>query len=144
MSTGTIYLRRLRQASIATEAILQAFFFGKAQPEPESGLFGSCGPKRAAAGGRSVLVGRTVDGPPRWMSNMTSGTLPRDRKAQRFVSGHAGPDVVVGGGMANAPAYAADDQDEVLPAISLRPEMSSTPKSLLMVKLVKKVRSRSK
>src|SRR5260370_33337983 len=52
----------------------------------------------------SVLVGTPVDGPPRWMSQMTSGiSTATARPAASVLSAMPGPDV---SGMATPPAYA--------------------------------------
>src|SRR5258706_15918411 len=63
----------------------------------------------------SVLVGRPVDGPPRWMSQITNGiSTATARPIASVFSAMPGPEVVV---IAKAPAYAAPIA-EVTAAIS--------------------------
>src|SRR5438445_13729978 len=105
MITGTIYLTAMRQASIATQkqsagVDAASTGIGASELRPKS----AC--SRSAC---SVLVGRPVDGPPRWMSHITSGISTATAKPSAAVyKAIAGPDVVV---MASAPAYAAPIPD---------------------------------
>src|ERR1700687_2622191 len=111
MMTGTMYLRAMRQASTAPQ---------KQSPGVDGARIGigaselrpniAC--RRSAC---SVLVGNPVDGPPRWMSQMTSGiSTATARPIASVLSAIPGPDVVV---IDRAPAYAAPI-DEVIAAIS--------------------------
>src|SRR6267378_7655003 len=109
--TGTMYLTAIRQASIATQkqsADVEAASTGIGASELR--------PNRACSKSAcSVLVGRPVDGPPRWMSQITKGisTATASPIASVF-SAMPGPEVVV---IASAPAYAAPIAD-VIAAIS--------------------------
>src|SRR6267378_4217722 len=101
MMTGTMYLTAMRLASMATQkqsAGVEAAStgIGASELRPKS----AC--KRSAC---SVLVGNPVDGPPRWMSQMTNGisTATASPIASVFRA-IPGPEVVV---IASAPAYAA-------------------------------------
>ena len=121
--TGTMYLTAIRLASIATQkqsagVDAASTGIGASELRPNS----AC--SRSAC---SVLVGRPVDGPPRWMSQMTSGisTATASPIASVF-SAMPGPEVVV---IASAPAYAAPIA-EVTAAISSSAWNVITPKSL--------------
>src|SRR5216684_2124776 len=111
MMTGTIYFTAIRLASMATQkqsAGVDAASTGMGASElrPKS----AC--NRSAC---SVLVGKPVDGPPRWMSQMTSGiSTATASPIASVLSAMPGPEVVV---IASAPAYAAPI-DEVIAAIS--------------------------
>src|SRR6266404_4948352 len=69
MMTGTIYLTAIRLASIATQkqsAGVDAASTGIGASELRPN-------KACNKSACSVLVGRPVDGPPRWMSQITNG-----------------------------------------------------------------------
>src|SRR5438046_4443467 len=111
MMTGTMYLTAMRLASMATQkqsAGVEAASTGMGASE--------VGPNKACnRSACSVLVGRPVDGPPRWISQMTSGiSTATARPIASVFSAMPGPEVVV---IASAPAYAAPI-DEVIAAIS--------------------------
>src|SRR6266480_3811526 len=112
MMTGTMYLTAMRLASIATQkqsAGVDAASTGMGASEFRPNK--AC--NRSAC---SVLVGRPVDGPPRWISQMTSGiSTATARPIASVFSAMPGPEVVV---IASAPAYAAPI-DEVIAAISI-------------------------
>ena len=109
--TGTMYLMAMRLASSAIQ---------KQSPGDDGASTGigasEFRPKRACSKSAcSVFVGRPVDGPPRWMSQMTSGSSTATARPSASVfSAMPGPDVVV---MPSAPAYAAPIA-EVMAAIS--------------------------
>src|SRR6266550_9383772 len=100
MMTGTMYLTAMRLASIATQkqsAGVDAASTGMGASEFRPNK--AC--NRSAC---SVLVGRPVDGPPRWISQMTSGISTATARPMASVfSAMPGPEVVV---IASAPAYA--------------------------------------
>ena len=109
--TGTMYFTAIRQASIATQkqsagVDAASTGIGASELRPKS----AC--NRSAC---SVFVGKPVDGPPRWISQITSGisTATASPLASVF-SAMPGPEVVV---IASAPAYAAP-MAEVTAAIS--------------------------
>src|ERR1700687_3689758 len=109
--TGTMYLIAMRLASMATQkqsAGVEAARTGIGASELRQ--------KRAwSRSACSVLVGIPVDGPPRWMSQMTSGiSTATARPIASVLSAIPGPDVVV---IDRAAAYAAPI-DEVIAAIS--------------------------
>src|ERR1700730_1278250 len=75
----------------------------------------------------SVLVGRPVEGPPRWMSQITIGSSTATAKPMASVfNAMPGPEVVV---IASAPEYAAPIED-VIAAISSSAWKVRTPKFL--------------
>ena len=87
-----MYLTAMRAASIATQ---------KQSPGVEAAITGTGASElrpnsacnRSAC---SVLVGRPVDGPPRWMSQITSGSsVAMARPIASVFSAMPGPDVVV-------------------------------------------------
>src|SRR2546427_2455335 len=92
MITGTIYLTAMRQASIATQK-------QSAGVDAASTGIGASELRPKSACNRSdcsVLVGRPVDGPPRWMSQTSSGSS--SDTASPIVSDFSdnpGPEVVV-------------------------------------------------
>src|SRR5574341_2230682 len=121
--TGTMYLSAIRLASSA------------AQKQSPGVLAASTGtgaselrPKRAwNRSACSVLVGRPVEGPPRWMSTTTSGssTMVASPSASPL-SAMPGPEVVV---IASEPVYDAPIAD-VIAAISSSAWNVVTPNSL--------------
>ncbi len=96
--TGTMYLIAMRLASSATQ---------KQSPGEEGASTGTGAselrPKRACRRSAcSVFVGSPVEGPPRWMSTITSGSSTIvARPIASVLSAMPGPDVVV---MAREPA----------------------------------------
>src|SRR6267143_2133085 len=92
--TGTIYLTAMRLASIATQkqsagVDAASTGIGASELRPKS----AC--NRSAC---SVLVGKPVDGPPRWMSQMTSGiSTATASPIASVLSAMPGPEVVVCG-----------------------------------------------
>src|SRR6185503_6185349 len=109
--TGTMYLSAMRLASSATQ---------KQSPGVEAASTGTGASelrpkmawKRSAC---SVLVGSPVDGPQRWMSQMTMGSSAQMASPMASIfSAMPGPDVVV---MASEPPQAAPIA-EVMAAIS--------------------------
>src|ERR1700752_4144575 len=103
--TGTMYFVAMRAASTAIQ---------KQSPGVEGARIGigaselrlniAC--KRSAC---SVLVGKPVDGPPRWMSQITSGnSTATARPMASVLSAMPGPEVVVS---ARHPEYAAPIAD---------------------------------
>ena len=123
MMTGTIYLTAIRLASIATQkqsAGVDAASTGIGASELRPN-------KACNKSACSVLVGRPVDGPPRWMSQITNGiSTATARPIASVFSAMPGPEVVV---IAKAPAYAAPIA-EVTAAISSSAWNVITPKSL--------------
>src|SRR5215469_15858349 len=101
MITGTMYLRAMRAASTAIQKQslgVEGATIGMGASELRLNI--AC--KRSAC---SVLVGRPVDGPPRWMSQITSGnSTATARPIASVFSAMPGPDVVVS---ARTPEYAA-------------------------------------
>ena len=94
--TGTMYLRAMRLASSATQ---------KQSPGVQGASTGigasELRPKRACSRSAcSVFVGRPVEGPPRWMSQITSGSsTTMARPMASVLSAMPGP-----GGRGDAPA----------------------------------------
>src|SRR5713101_284323 len=120
--TGTMYLTAMRLASMATQkqsagVDAASTGIGASELRPNS----AC--NRSAC---SVFVGKPVDGPPRWMSQITSGisTATASSIASVF-SAMPGPEVVV---IASAPAYAAPI-DEVMAASASSAWNVMTPQS---------------
>src|SRR5271170_5916765 len=101
MMTGTMYLSAILQASTATQ---------KQSPGVEGASIGigasELRPNIACSKSAcSVLVGKPVDGPPRWMSQITIGnSVATARPISSVFSAMPGPEVVVS---ARAPEYAA-------------------------------------
>src|SRR2546423_1286923 len=123
MMTGTMYLTAMREASTAA----QKQSLGGAGAMTGIGA-SELGPKRACSKWAcSGFVGSAVEGPPRWISQMTSGiSTATARPIASVFSAMPGPEVVV---MASAPAYAAP-MAEVMAAISSSAWKVMTPKSL--------------
>src|ERR1700682_3074 len=125
MITGIMYFKAIRQASTATQ---------KQSPGVEGARTGigdsELRPNMAwSRSAFSVLVGRPVEGPPRWMSQITRGSSTMiARPIASVLRAMPGPEVVV---IANAPEYAAPIA-EVMAAISSSAWKVITPKFLYM------------
>ena len=123
--TGVRYLTAMRTASIAASkqctGLYAATTGSGASPErPNRAML------RSAA---SVFVGRPVDGPPRWMSTISSGSSTRDGERDRLaLQHHAGPLVVV------TPRWPAKAAPRAMPtaAISSSACTVRTPKCLCL------------
>src|ERR1700676_3528869 len=123
--TGIMYFKAIRQASTATQ---------KQSPGVEGANTGigdsEFRPNMAwSRSACSVLVGRPVEGPPRWMSQITRGNSTMiARPIASVLRAMPGPEVVV---MARAPEYAAPIA-EVMAPISSSAWNVITPKFLYM------------
>ena len=117
-----MYLIAMRLASRATQKqspgeLAASTGTGASELRPKS----AC--RRSAC---SVFVGRPVDGPPRWMSTITSGSSTMvARPIASVLSAIPGPEVVV---IARWPPYAAPMAD-VIAAISSSAWNVTTPNS---------------